>query len=88
MSKFDISETMLISDTNMTLENKTMSNIDLDSKLRTKASSSRMLLFYQFQCPHCRQLNVYAKNYKREIVLCSSTGCKKMIIIDNFKDIA
>lgn len=72
----------------MTLKKKTNSDINLDFQLRTKASSSRMLLFYQFQCPHCSQLNVYAKNYKREIVLCSSTGCKKMIIIDNFKDIA
>lgn len=63
-------------------------NPDLDLSMRTKASSSKMLLFYQFLCPHCNTINVCAKNYKKEVVLCSESGCKKMIIIDNYKDIA
>ncbi|MBT4793466.1 MAG: hypothetical protein HON90_17975 [Halobacteriovoraceae bacterium] len=67
---------------------KKNNDIDLDHSMRTQASSSKMLLFYQFHCPHCHKLNVYSKEYKQEVVLCSNTGCKKMIIIDNYKEIA
>lgn len=66
------------------LENKT----NLEEKMKTKASSGKMLLFYQFECPHCKTMNVCSKDYKMEISLCSNTGCRKIIIIENFKDIA
>lgn len=72
----------------MTLQKQENNEIDLDLSMRTKARSSKMLLFYEFPCPHCGSLNVYAKNYKKEVVLCSHTGCRRMIIIDNFKEIA
>ncbi len=72
----------------MTLKNEKNNQLDLDQGMRTQASSSKMLLFYEFPCPHCKTMNVYAKNYKKEVVLCSNSGCKKMIIIDNFKEIA
>ncbi len=61
---------------------------DIETQMRAEASSSKMLLFYSFYCPHCDEINVYAKDFKKEVVLCSNTGCKKMIIINNFKDIA
>jgi transcription elongation factor Elf1 len=72
----------------MNVKQNTLNNSELDLSMRTIAKSSQMLLFYQFSCPHCGTVNVYAKNYKKEIVLCSETGCKKMIIIDNYKEIA
>ena len=72
----------------MTQKNKKNNEINLEKSMSTNAESSKMLLFYQFQCPHCDQMNVLSKEYRQNVVLCSSTGCRKMIIIDNIKDIA
>ena len=62
--------------------------LDLESKMKTKASSGKLLLFFEFICPHCGTVNVFSKEYKREIVLCSHRGCRRVIIIENYKDIA
>ena len=62
--------------------------IQMEKKAKTNASSSKMLLFFNFECPHCGTLNVYAKSIKKEVIICSHRGCKKMIIINNFQDIA
>ena len=56
--------------------------------MKATAKTGKMLLFYQFVCPHCKTLNVCAKNYKAAITLCTHSGCRKIVIIDNFKDIA
>ena len=55
---------------------------------RTVAHSDKILLFYQFECPHCENLNISSKDYKQEVVLCSNTACRKVIVIENIKDIA
>ena len=60
----------------------------IEEDMKVEAKTGEMLLFYQFNCPHCGNLNVSAKNYKKEITLCSHTGCRKIIIIANYQDIA
>jgi hypothetical protein len=55
---------------------------------RTLAQSDKILLFYSFKCPYCNEVNVSSKEYKKEVVLCSNSGCRRIVIIDNFKDIA
>ncbi len=59
-----------------------------EAALRTIVKSDSKLLFYEFNCPHCNEVNVFAKSYKQEMVLCSNSACRKMIIIDNYKEIA
>ena len=59
-----------------------------DNGKRVYAQSDRILLFYSFQCPYCAEINVSSKEYKKEVVLCSNKGCRKVIIIENYKDIA
>jgi transcription elongation factor Elf1 len=75
----------------MGLKKKQIRNIDniMDRKARrTIAQSDRILLFYSFECPYCEVVNVSSKEFKKEVVLCSNSGCKRIIVIDNFKDIA
>lgn len=61
---------------------------NLEESLSVNASSSSILLYYTFSCPHCHNLNVNAKAFKSKVVLCSESGCRKMIIIKNFQDVA
>lgn len=72
----------------MTFKKNKNNEINLDEKMSTIASSSKMLLFFQFRCPHCETINVFSKENRKEVVLCSKSGCRKMIIIKNFKDVA
>ena len=74
----------------MTPRKQTTRTIDFmsDNAKRAKAESDKILLFYSFRCPYCNEVNVSAKEYKREVVLCSHSGCRRVIVIENFKDIA
>jgi transcription elongation factor Elf1 len=54
----------------------------------TMAHSEPHLLFFQFECPHCQHLNIMAKIYVRETLICSHTGCRKIITLTNYKEIA
>lgn len=69
-------------------KNKDKNLYDLSEHMMAMASSSNMLVFYQFECPHCKTLNVYSKENKKEVVLCSNKGCRRIIIIKNFNDVA
>lgn len=71
------------------MSKKKTNNIDhLEEQMKTKAETGKMLLFYQFICPHCQTQNVSSKDYAQKFTLCSNPGCRKMIIIENYKDIA
>ena len=59
----------------------------LEGQMKVIAKTSPMLLYYEFNCPHCGVINVISKTHKTQVVLCSDKGCHKMIIIDNYRDI-
>ena len=60
----------------------------LDKQMRVKASSSSQLLFFQFKCPYCGEYNVRAKASATQTTLCSRSFCRKVIHIENFKEVA
>lgn len=60
----------------------------LKFSMKTLATSEKQLLFFQCTCPHCEHHNVMAKANKQEVILCSNRGCRKIIILDNYKEIA
>jgi hypothetical protein len=55
---------------------------------KAQAFSTPYLLFFQFTCPHCQEHNVIGKSQKQEYLLCSNSVCRKVIILENYKDIA
>lgn len=56
--------------------------------MKAQAVSNKHLLFFQFQCPHCDHLNVMGKTNVQEYLICSSSTCKRVIILENYQDIA
>ena len=57
------------------------------STMKAIVHTDRLLLFFQFDCPHCGGSNVISKAYKTEVVLCSNSSCHMMVIIDNYEEI-
>ena len=55
---------------------------------KANAFSTPYLLFFQFTCPHCNEQNVMSKSQKHQYLLCSNSVCRKVIILENYKDIA
>jgi len=62
--------------------------LNLNEIMKVQVYTADRLLFYQYQCPFCDLLNVRSKDFKDEFVLCSDTGCRKMIRLMNIKDVA
>lgn len=60
----------------------------LGKQMSVKASSSSKLLFLQFKCPYCGEQNVRAKASATPSTLCSRSFCRKIIYIENFKEVA
>jgi hypothetical protein len=48
----------------------------------------RRLLFYQFVCPYCKELNLVGKTKKDKVVLCSANGCRRPIQLNNIDQVA
>jgi transcription elongation factor Elf1 len=55
---------------------------------KATAITNKHLLFFQFECPHCHQLNVMGKTNVQEHLICSNSSCKRIIILENYQDIA
>ncbi len=56
--------------------------------MKAQAVSNKYLLFFQFQCPHCNHLNVMGKTNVQEYLICSNSTCRRVIILENYLDIA
>lgn len=59
----------------------------LEHTFETEARTNPLLLFYEFNCPHCESLNVISKDFKRQISRCSNSSCRRIIIITNIDQI-
>ncbi|MAZ48233.1 MAG: hypothetical protein CME65_06700 [Halobacteriovoraceae bacterium] len=59
----------------------------LENIYEVVARTSPLLLFYEFNCPHCSGLNVVSKDFKREVSRCSNSSCRRIIIITNIDQI-
>lgn len=62
--------------------------LNLDDKIKSQIRTQSRLLFYEYNCPHCGFLNTRSKDMRDEYVLCSDSGCRKIIWLENIKDIA
>lgn len=62
--------------------------LNLNDIMKVKVYTAERLLFYQYRCPFCSLLNTRSKDFRDEFVLCSDTGCRKMIRLMNIKDVA
>lgn len=69
-------------------EEKDPKLLNLDDHIKAQIRTQHRLLFYQYNCPHCNFLNTRSKEIKDEYVLCSATGCRKIIWLENIKDVA
>lgn len=67
--------------------NKNKTNLELWGK-KVRAITDKHLLFFQFECPHCKCFNVTGKTNVQEYLICSNSSCKRIIILENYKDIA
>jgi transcription elongation factor Elf1 len=56
-----------------------------DLCLQALVETESILLFYQFTCPYCSVQNILSKTQKQKVVLCSQSGCRKIIILDNIE---
>ena len=55
--------------------------------LSARAIGSDSLVYYQMVCPHCTFENVIAKGFMHEMMLCSNTKCRRVIVVENYRDI-
>jgi hypothetical protein len=62
-------------------KNTNKKNLCLHAQVETES----ILLFYQFTCPYCLVQNVLSKEQKQKVILCSQSGCRKIIILDNIE---
>tara|TARA_Y100000780_G_scaffold232581_1_gene267319 strand:+ start:12270 stop:12515 length:246 start_codon:yes stop_codon:yes gene_type:complete len=60
----------------------------LEQRMQATAKSAPMLIFMEFECPFCEELNVMAKSLSSEYVLCSNSSCRRVIQIKNHDEVA
>lgn len=71
------------------MSKKNKNDLDsLEQRMQATAKSAPMLLFMEFKCPFCDELNVMAKALSSEYVLCSNSSCRRVIQIKNHEDVA
>lgn len=56
------------------------------SKVAT-AVDDPSLVYLTVECPHCEYENVISRGFINEKMLCSSSLCRRIIIVENFRDI-
>jgi transcription elongation factor Elf1 len=43
--------------------------------------SDPRFLFLTFECPHCGKVNVLNKKHSNKEVICSNSGCRRVIVL-------
>jgi hypothetical protein len=60
-------------------KNTNKKHLLLNALIDTKS----IFLFYQFDCPYCGVQNIVSKEQKQKVVLCSQSGCRNIICLEN-----
>lgn len=58
-----------------------------DFSRTAEARDDASLVYLTVQCPHCDYENVISRDYINEKMLCSSSLCRRIIIVANFDSI-
>jgi len=51
------------------------------------AYESPELIYFRLTCPHCAFENVITKEFIHKMMLCSSSGCRRIIVVENYLDL-
>lgn len=49
----------------------------------TKVNNESNFLFLTFECPYCEKQNVLNKSYVSIEVICSNSGCRRVVVLDS-----